>query len=217
MGKNKNKTNQNKTNQNKTNQTGAPLSALFDGLLSDASLFDGILFDGILFDGILGRNALMATADKLRSIRQIKQLLHADGKVVLAESVPKRAQKLSELLDHTQIEPELYEQLGNAESYLFNNPKDPMINWDATDLQHSFETAGFVCQIEVTEFSTEVLVTSNLLERWLGMSGKYCDRLVQQGLSTADIKRIQAHFTQQLQNQTVFWNRSIVFVKAVFP
>ncbi|MGB3574300.1 MAG: AAA family ATPase [Phormidesmis sp.] len=180
-------------------------------------LFDGGVFDGVMFDGIIGRNALMAIADKQGATRQLKSLLHANGKVVLAESVPKRAQRLSELLDPTQVEIELYEQLCDAESHLFNNPKDPMINWDTTDLQHSFEAVGFVCQIEATEFSTEVLVTSTLLERWLGKGGKYCDRLTHQSLNAADITRIQVHFMQQLQNQTVSWKRSIAFVQAVLP
>ncbi len=180
-------------------------------------LFDGGVFDGVMFDGIIGRNALMAIADKQGATRQLKSLLHVNGKVVLAESVPKRAQRLSELLDPTQVEIELYEQLCDAESHLFNNPKDPMINWDTTDLQHSFEAVGFVCQIEATEFSTEVLVTSTLLERWLGKGGKYCDRLTHQGLNAADITRIQVHFMQQLQNQTVSWKRSIAFVQAVLP
>jgi len=198
--------------ENNNAQKNTPRPALFD-----SSVFDGVMFDGIMFDGIVGRNALMAMADKRDATRQLKSLLHANGKIVLAESVPKRAQRLSELLDPTQVDPGLYEQLCDAESHLFNNPKDPMINWDTTDLQHSFETVGFVCQIETTEFSTEVLVTSTLLERWLGTGGKYCDRLTHQGLNAADITCIQAHFMQQLQNQTVSWKRSIAFVQTVLP
>ncbi len=159
----------------------------------------------------------MAQENKLDIIKQLRQLLHSQGKIVLAESVPTRAQKLSELLAAKLLAPSLYKHFCEAEAYLFNNPEDAMMNWDVPDLQRDFEKAGFTCQIETTAFSTEVLVILALLDRWLGEGGKYCDRLTHQGLSTSDIQHIRTHFAQQLKNQTVSWQRSIAFIQAGLP
>ncbi|MEL6552609.1 MAG: AAA family ATPase [Cyanobacteria bacterium J06621_11] len=172
-----------------------------------------------LFDGMVGRNVLMALKNKPGAIEQFRQLLSSDGRIVLAESIPSRAQRLSSLLvssllDGSVLENDLYEQLLAAEDYLFNNSEDAMVNWDVPDLQHDFEQAGFDCEISVMTFRSDVLVTSMLLARWLGAGSKYCDRFTTQGLSSADITQLRTHFTQQLNNQTVAWQRNVAFITA---
>ena len=166
------------------------------------------------FDGIVGRNALMAIANKASAVKQLSQLLSNDGKIVLAESIPARGQRLSALLDASKVEGDLFAQLGEAEAGLFNAADDAIVNWDVSDLQDYFELADFSCEIEVSTFQTEVMVSSDLLARWLKAGGKYCDRLTTHGLSLADIDRIRTHFNHQLLNKTVSWHRSIAFVTA---
>ncbi|MEL6354262.1 MAG: AAA family ATPase, partial [Cyanobacteria bacterium J06627_28] len=170
---------------------------------------------GLTFDGIVGRNALMAIGDKLSAIQQLRSLLSPNGKVVLAESVPSRGQRLSELLPPSEIEPELKEQLTQAEQHLFNNPDDPMVNWDVSDFQKDFEQVGFRCKIEVSTFSTELLVTSALLARWLGDKGKYCEKLTEQGVSISNLEYLKDQFSRCLHNKTVSWTRSVAFIQAV--
>ena len=104
------------------------------------------------FDGIVGRNALMAIANKAAAIKQLSQLLSHDGKIVLAESIPARGQRLSALLDASRVEGDLFAQLSKAEAGLFNAADDAMVNWDVPDLQDYFELAGFSCEIEVSTF-----------------------------------------------------------------
>ncbi|MGC1306944.1 MAG: AAA family ATPase [Phormidesmis sp.] len=169
----------------------------------------------LVFDSIVGRNALMAVDDKLAAIKQLHQLLSANGAIALAESVPARAQRLSQLLDSTRISPGLFEQLCEAEAHLFNNPEDTMVNWDVADLQRNFETVGLRCEIEVERFHTQVTISETQLNRWLGAGGKYGDRLKAQGICEADRDSLRSHFTQQLKNQTVTWQRSIAFISAI--
>ncbi|NJM98417.1 MAG: AAA family ATPase [Phormidesmis sp. RL_2_1] len=166
----------------------------------------------VVFDGIIGRNALMAEPNKLKAIQQLSPLLSPHGKIVLAESVPSRSQRLSALLDAAAIKPKLYQQICKAESSLYNNPDDAMVNWDVPDLQRHFETAGFDCKVTVVRWSSQVVITGELLARW--MAGKYGDRLKAHGLSPTDIAYIQAQFTQQLNDKTVTWHRSIAFIQA---
>lgn len=167
-----------------------------------------------VFDGIIGRNALMALPDKQIAVERMHKLLAPLGKIVLAESVPARGQRLSHLLDSAQIDPCLYQRLSEAEETLYSNPKDPMVNWDVFDLQQYFNLAKLNCEIETVIFQTQVAIAPTLLERWLGSTGKYHQLMMAQGLTLKEIERIRQHFTQQLVNQTVTWHRSIAFVHA---
>ncbi|MGB7085002.1 MAG: AAA family ATPase [Phormidesmis sp.] len=168
----------------------------------------------INFDGIIGRNALMALGNKAAAVEQLAQLLDAKGMIVLAETVPARGQRLCNLLDASQVEPGLYRQLSEAEASLFTDPADALVNWDVSDLQQAFETAGLSCDTDLVAFPAQILVSSAVLARWLKAGGKYCDRLSAHGISPADIERIRQHFTQQLTNQTVTWTRSVAFICA---
>ncbi len=175
---------------------------------------DSLTDSFILFDGIIGRNILMALPNKLAAIEQFCQLLSPTGQLVLAESIPARSQRLSQLLAPSQTEPDLLEKLAAAEDQLFHNSTDAMINWDVPDLQRDFETAGLNCYIETETFKTPLVITSALLERWLGQSGKYRQLLINQNLSSTEIELISQQFTRQLANQSVLWNRSIAFIQA---
>ncbi|MEL6470292.1 MAG: AAA family ATPase [Cyanobacteria bacterium J06623_4] len=165
----------------------------------------------IVFDGIVGRNALMALENKVDAIEQLAELMGVGGKVVLAESVPAKAQRLSSLLDTSALDIELFQQIEAAENKLFNNPDSALVNWDIPDLQRDFDQVGFVCQIEAKTFCTEVLITAALLDQWLGEGGKYCEYLVACGVSTHDQKRIRVAFDRQLKNKTVAWQKTIAF------
>lgn len=168
----------------------------------------------ILFDGIIGRNVLMALPNKLAAIEQIFQLLSPTGQLVLAESIPSRSQRLSQLLEPSQTEPDLLKQLTAAENQLFHDSTDAMVNWDVPDLQRDFAAVGLNCQIETVTFKTPLVITSALLERWLGQSGKYRQLLTSQNLSSKEVDLIAQQFTRQLANQSVLWHRSIAFIQA---
>jgi len=168
----------------------------------------------LLFDDIIGRNALMAVAEKERAIAQLSQILQPNGKIVLAESIPSRGQRLSDLLTFAKTDTNLRTQLKTAEEKIFTSPENAMVNWDTPDLQHAFEAATLVCDIDVVTFSTAVTITPALLKGWIGDGGKYYKHLTEQGLSTKEMERVGTRFTKQLKNQTVQWKRSIAFVTA---
>ncbi len=168
----------------------------------------------ILFDGIIGRNVLMALPDKLAAIQQIFQLLSPTGQLVLAESIPSRSQRLSQLLEPNSIESDLLKQLTAAENQLFHDSTDAMVNWDVPDLQRDFANVGLNCQIQTVTFKTPLVITSALLDRWLGQSGKYRQLLTSQNLSSKEIDLIAQQVTRQLANQSVLWHRSIAFIQA---
>jgi putative ATPase len=168
----------------------------------------------IVFDGIMGRNVLMALGDKGGAIAQFKKLLSPNGTLVLAESIPSRGQRLSQFLSVSDIDNALFEKLSEAESKLFHDPEDALVNWDVLDLQQDFEAAGLACDIEVATFQTPLMVTSALLAQWLGDTGQYCKHFKKHGLSASDINYLKGCFNQQLKDKTVMWNRVMAFVSS---
>ena len=173
--------------------------------------------ESVLFDGVVGRNALMKIEKKATAIKRIQKLIAPKGKVALAESIPSRGQRLSQLLDPQRMDAKLLRQLAEAEAPLYKDPQNSMVNWDASDLQQGFEQAGFECSLEIVEFDSELTITPALLQRWLGEGSQYCDRLTQHGLTSTDVNSIRLIFSQQLSNQNVIWTRSIAFIEASLP
>src|SRR4029434_9140828 len=69
----------------------------------------------VRFDAVIGRNALTKCADKTGALAQIYACLRPDGRLSLAEVVPRHAQRLSMLVALTEIDSDLVARLRVAE------------------------------------------------------------------------------------------------------
>ena len=165
------------------------------------------------FDGIIGRKVLTTVDSKLAVVRQIAGLLDSAGRVVLAEDLPHRAQRLCALIEHSGISPSLYQKLATAEEQIYHSPLDAHLSWDIDDLKAVFEQAKLQCDIQVVSQQRAQLITTALLKRWLDEPGKYRQALSAQGLSKQELKAVRSHF-QTLKGQTVPWQQTIAFVFA---
>jgi putative ATPase len=168
-------------------------------------------------DRLIGRNALIAESDKGAIIQSFKDILQPNGRVVLAESIPRHTQRLYQLIDaQSSLGSRLSKKLINAEEAIYQDADDPMVNWDADDLKHLFETAGFQTTIRVEHTQTETRITPTLLSRWFGTGNNrpsYGDRL-SNSLTSAELDTVTEVFTKQLAHRVVQWNGAIGFVKA---
>jgi putative ATPase len=168
------------------------------------------------FDCILGRNALQAVFDKAIVLAQIAQLLQPQGVLVLAESVPRHAQRLYRLLNPTWLDADLLDRLAQAEEAIYADVSNPRVNWDTEDLQRWFKQAGLKVEIQSTRSSTEIYLTADLCDRWFTprpSSPTYADRLSHY-LSPIEISQIQTLFTQRLHHQTVTWESTLIWSRA---
>jgi putative ATPase len=174
---------------------------------------------GIQFDRIIGRNALISAPTKDLIMQALIPWLHPDGVIALAESIPRQTQRLYRLLDASAFKPALYQRLIKAEEAIYQNPSDPMVNWDADDLRSLFQAAGFTVKIQVELTTTDMRITPALLERWFTPGSdrpSYGDRLAAT-LSDRDRATVRQIFTQQLSHQLVQWQGAIAFVRASLP
>jgi putative ATPase len=170
---------------------------------------------GVQFDRIVGRNVLIREKDKVAIARHWIQLLSDSGVLVLAESLPRRTQRLYQLLKPSAIAGELYKRWVEAEEAIYESPSDPMVNWDETDMQIAFERAGFVVKVEIKHTPTQIYISPTLLQRWFfavdATRTSYTVRLAEK-LTQSEIEAIKEAFIRNLGNQTVTWSSTVAFL-----
>jgi putative ATPase len=175
-----------------------------------------------LFDVIIGRNVFTHITDKVAAAQAIRAVLKSGGRLALAEIVPRQTQRLAELIDLSGLEQELVGQLIAAEEAIYANPEDPMVNWEAADLQSILEKVGFTnVALEVETVTAERQIASEQIQRWFAPNGAgsratLAQHLVRQGLSSDQIARLHRLFEAQLREQVVGWRSTIAYV-AIHP
>ena len=192
---------------------------ILEGLLAATpQLLAAAGYADVRFDFIIGRNALAYKADKGEMAGMLARLLLPSGKVALSEIVPRRTQRLYDLVDVSAVAPELRCAWEVAEEAIYSAADDPMVNWDAEDLRRAFEGAGFSeVQIREEVLITQRIITSAMVARWLGgtESGRksYAERLAEV-LTTEQIETVRSLFEHKLTGQTVPWHSVLAWVSA---
>jgi putative ATPase len=178
--------------------------------------------EAVHFDAIVGRNALTHHPDKVAAARVIATLLAPGGRLSLAEAVPCKAQRLYRLVDLSLLDDSLRQRLVAAEEAIYANPDDPMVNWDESDLQRTFQAAGVSgVHLESEDHTAQKRIGAEQLALWFATgetspSGErltYAQHLRQQ-LSAAEVAQVQALFERQLRDQVVAWIAHTVYVSA---
>ena len=177
-----------------------------------------------LFDVILGRNVLTQLADKAAAISAVAGLLQPAGRLVLAEILPKRTQRLYQLLDLSSLPPDLTERFKAAEEAIYTNSADPMINWDVAELQEFFKEGG-LNRVEVTieTVAADMRLGQEQIERWFatspaGSRPTFAQHLLQAnthgGINPAELAELKRLFERQLLDQVVPWQSTVAYVQA---
>jgi putative ATPase len=175
----------------------------------------------VRFDAILGRNALEGIEDKPAVARALAGLLAPGGCLSLAESLPRRAQRLYGLLPADHLEVGLRERLVRAEEAIYADSGNPLVNWDAADLEGLFTAAGLRSvrvQVEVTQTSRHLTMAH--LGHWFNPGGEqrhtYASYL-RQHLAEEEVVALRRLFEKELANRTVDWSAAQAFLVAEAP
>lgn len=173
------------------------------------------------FDGILGRNVLAGETERGAIAHTLLQRLQPTGVLVLAETLPRRGQRLYDLLPEVALKPALYQRLVKAEDAIYSghHPKNPdsILHWDIEDWHRLFEALEVPrrpeIQVEITH--TDLHLSPGLLHRWFSPGTdkpSYADYLAE-SLSEKDLAAVREAFGRSLQNQTVSWKTGIAFFR----
>ncbi len=154
-------------------------------------------------------------------------VLRPGGRLSLAETVVRHAQRLYDLVDLAPLGDDLQQRVIEAEEQIYANPDDPLVNWDVKDLQSALVTAGFeevVVEEQVQE--AEMIVSKATLERWFATEPQserlsYAQHLLHpigyNGITGDELALVQAVFEGQLANQTIPWRTRLAFVVGRVP
>jgi putative ATPase len=170
------------------------------------------------FDRIIGRNVFTEEPDKPALARLLAEILRPDGRIVLAEAVPRRAQRLYALVEPAALPGDLAERWKEAEEAIYADAGDVMVNWDAPDLERAFAEAGLEVQVEVVEESNERVLGPRQLAQWFtpAAAGRpsYVQRLLASGrLTEAEIEVLRQQLSRRI-GQPLVWRTSVAYVVA---
>jgi putative ATPase len=180
------------------------------------------LAPNIQFDRIVGHNALMREANKSKAIATLAKLLLPDGVMALHETIPRHTQRIYLLLEanivKANLKSDLYARWQAAEEAIYQQASDPMLNWDAGDLERGFSENGLSVEMQVETNNAPLYVTPDLLDRWFGTSETkptYSDRLQNQ-LSDSEINMIRDLLALYLMRKSVSWQSTSAFAIAKY-
>jgi putative ATPase len=172
------------------------------------------------FDAAVGRNVLSRYNDKTAALARVHTYLREGGCLSLVEVIPRRTQRLSALVDLTELGTELATRLQAAEEAIYQAPTDPLVNWDLPELEAALLAAGFRLQSHLRGITQEEewRITTAHLTRWFSTAVEsirpsYASRLLTH-LTTEELQRVQACFHRQLLDQIVPWRTVLVHVIA---
>jgi putative ATPase len=134
--------------------------------------------------------------------------------------MPKHTQRLHQAVDSSRLDEQLVERIAAAEEAIYADPTDPMVNWDGADLQKSFEQAGFSqVELKVETTRSERHLEAGQIQRWFdlesaGRKATFAQHLARQGIEPAELSRLRQIFQQQLAEQVIPWQSTIVYLMA---
>jgi putative ATPase len=188
-------------------------------LIGDLAELDYLLAlrgeEELRFDRILGRNPFTRSGPAAAVLAALAARLLPGGRLVVAQTIPRRTQRLYELVEWGN-ETALREKVAAAEEAIYADADDPLVNWDERDLAAALEAAGLSVEVRLEQQTEERLITAAHLARWYGEGEgerpSYAARLASGGLSAAEVKAVRARYERQLAEQTVQWNASLAFL-----
>ncbi|MDA8216602.1 MAG: AAA family ATPase [Dehalococcoidales bacterium] len=173
----------------------------------------------VRFDAAVGRGALAQLQDKPGALALLAERLRGGSRLSLFETVPRHSQRLYALADISSLEPMLAERLAAAEEAIYEEPGDPLVNWDGDQLEEWLADAGFgEVAVRPERQNTTLHVGRALLERWFAEKGEggrmsYAQHLLQR-LSVEELALVRGLFQRELLDKTINWRTRTVLVTA---
>jgi hypothetical protein len=130
----------------------------------------------------------------------------------VAETVPSRGQRLSELLELSALEPGAVARLKQAEEEAYSAPGDLLTGWDEQSLAADAAAAGLVVTgTDLVSANGPRFVRDEDVERWF--SGAWGSALAR-SLSAAEMDEVRRTCRAQLAGREVSWRTATLFLAA---
>ncbi len=166
----------------------------------------------VRFDRVIGRGVLGAVADPGAWLAGVALLLTPDGALVLAETDPRRAQRLATLVDWSDAAA-LGARVRAAEERLYTNS----VAENAAELLRPLAAAAGLTVASVRDLVVQgdQRIASEAVERWFGTAeapGRYAGALTE-ALGPDEVHEVARRYRTRFANQVVPWRTAFEIVR----
>ncbi len=171
--------------------------------------------DAPAFDAAVGRDCLLREADKAGSLRAVASCLRSGGRLSVAETMPGKGQRLSDLLDLSDLDDGSRQRIRDAEARIYASGDSPLVSWDEQTLSEAATVAGLTvraCHVELAESNRRVRPQD--VDRWFSREpGSYASA-ASAVLSDAELSELARRCRDHLAGRDVSWRSAVVYLEA---
>lgn len=175
----------------------------------------------VRFDMVVARNLLAKADNRPAILAAIRPILAPGATISIAESLPRRSQRLHTLIPHpnSAAEVDLLKRFAAAEEAVFADPADPRVNWDADDIASAFTAAELPPPtVEIIPIPRQQLISRQLFNRWFSaLPDSFASSLINHGLTQPDLEDVKAIISANTLNQNIRWHTSVAFFNSTLP
>jgi len=165
----------------------------------------------LVFDRVVGCDAVAGDFDLLARLP-----VTSEGRVVLAETVPRQTQRLYDLVAPEGLDGALVAAWAAAEERIYAESEDPRLGWGPADLRAALAAAGYEVELELELEAEAIEVRERLFSRWWeGAEGRrsYASWLGE-SLTDAQVSTLRAWSRRAWSSGPVRWRRAVAWVVA---
>jgi putative ATPase len=176
----------------------------------------------VRFTLIAGRNIIMSRPDKKLMVEKVVELLDKNGRIVLAETIACRGQRISALINLENESASFRKKFLSVEKIFFSNASDPMLNWDETSLKNLLEEiAGIKVKLIVSSNAPDTKVLPANIDFWLRASSQGSSReslgdCLRRKFDEKEFDRIRTIMHASLDNRDVAWKTETAYIKITY-
>ncbi len=170
----------------------------------------------VRFDMMVARNLLSRANDRAARLKAILPLLEKGGTIAIAENLPARSQRLSQILP-TPGTPEETRQRKlwlEAEEKVYGDKTDARFSWEVEDLAAAFtENALPEPEVSILPLARQLTITRSHLDKWFApVHGSYATALYTHGLPADEVTAFQNLAYASLLDKKVDWHSAVAIL-----
>jgi putative ATPase len=175
-------------------------------------------FDRILSRSPFTRLRRLTPAAQTDLLRLLAAWLQPDGRLLIAQTIPRLGQRLYQLVEWQGVAETLRDEVAAAEEGIYASADDPLVSWGVDDVLAAAAAAGLrVLSHAVVPLVEERRLTPAHWDRWFGapQAGErptYAARLSAAGLDPTAVERIGRLYRRQLLDRTWPWTSQTLFL-----
>lgn len=166
----------------------------------------GHLEQGLEFEHVISRNLLSRAKQEGSLVQSLVERLSKTGSMHLAESVPKKGSRLSDF-----VKGETQQLLRTAENQLYEDPANPLTNWEEEDLICLLSEKGLSVTVSSVDLTEQRMIGEAEICRYLKAS--YLPAFSSLHIEI-DQDSLQQDLVEQLAGRNLKWNHHLAFVHA---